>query len=92
MQKHAIALGYFFLAVLCIHVSHQQLLLSLSPLLFPAFITAATAASLVGCTFFIAASMPHLRSAKNLLVRLFQDAQKAPASDQNPVHTANSEF
>ncbi len=55
MQKHAIALGYFFLAAFSIHVSQHSLSLSLSPMLF---VAAATLASIVGCTFFVVAVIP----------------------------------
>ncbi|NQV25087.1 MAG: hypothetical protein HQ518_12050 [Rhodopirellula sp.] len=86
MQKHAIALGYFFLAVFCIHVSHQTLLLSLSPMLLPVFVTAATLASFVGCTFFAAAAMPHLRTVKDCFANLIRNAKQELASDQESTH------
>lgn len=89
MQKHAIALGYFFLAAFCIHVSHQTVLLSRSPILFPVFITAATLASLVGCLFFVSASMPQVRGVKDYFASLIRDAQHDPASDRESTHTAN---
>ena len=56
MQKHAMALGYFSLAVFCVHVGEH--LNRSEPRYLPLMlITAATVAAVVGAAFFIAASI-----------------------------------
>lgn len=57
MQKHTMALGYFFLALGCLYVSKHGPVVFGSTLLLASFVTFA-----VGVTFFIAATPPMLRT------------------------------
>ena len=73
MRKHAIALGYFFLAVFCIYVSHHASIVFHSTL-----VTAATCALVVGGVFFVAASVQQLQTGKQFLGRWIRKAQEPP--------------
>ena len=73
MQKHAIALGYFFLAVFCIYVRHHASIVFHSTLA-----TAAIFAGLVGGVFFVAAAIQKLQTGKEFLGRWIRKAQEPP--------------
>lgn len=58
MQKHAVALGYFFLAVFSLHFSHEDDV----PGFFPFLLAVSMTSWLVGFAFFFAASAPFIQS------------------------------
>ena len=75
MQKHAMALGYFFLSVFCIFTCSQGfLVLYCIPLLL-----AALAAALMGLGFLFSACAAQFQAGKNWLVQLVRLAQQPPA-------------
>lgn len=65
MQKHAMALGYFFLAVFCLFTSSQILQLQ-GPLLLAALFAAFT-----GVGFFLNACAEQIQAAKKWLLQIF---------------------
>ena len=74
MQKHALALGYFFLAMFCIYTSSQGFLQKYYvPLLLAAF-----AFGLTGFGFLMSACTLQLLAAKEWCVRILQLAQQPP--------------
>ena len=82
MQKHAMALGYFSLAVFCIYVSENA-----NYSLHSVLTIAATLAFVLGSAFFVAATIAHIRSAIRIIrsapqfvVDLTHDAQRPPDS------------
>lgn len=81
MQKHAMALGYFSLAVFCVHVS-EHIFGHRPSILIPLLMIAAMLAGVVGAAFFIAASITQFRSAAALTTRLIRDARQPPARVQ----------
>ena len=76
MQKHAIALGYFFLAVFCILTSAQGFY-ELRVLL----LLAALAAALAGFVVLFSPFAARLRAFKNWLVQMFNLARTPPEHD-----------
>ena len=82
MQKHALALGYFFLAVFCVFVSPN----SYSFLRFPLLLAAFTAA-LAGCGILLSACAVQLHAGKTWLVQIIRKAQQPPVHDANPRNT-----
>ena len=74
MEKHAMALGYFFLAVFCIFTSTQSfLVLFRIPLLL-----AALAAALAGLGFLFGACAAQFQARKNWLVQMVRLARQPP--------------
>ena len=77
MQKHAMALGYFFLAVFCIFTGSQVFGFRI-PLLL-----AALAAALTGVGFLLSACAVQFQAAKNWLVQMWR---LIPLARQLPTH------
>lgn len=78
MEKHALALGYFFLSAFCVFAcGHSSL-----PLQFPLQLAALTAA-LLGVTFFIAACAPFVIVIKDALVLI---VKQVPLARELPPH------
>jgi hypothetical protein len=73
VQKHAMALGYFILAVLCI-LAGSQTLNGLRVLL----LLAALVAALAGCGFLLSACAVQLYAGKKWLIQMFRLAQQPP--------------
>lgn len=73
MQKHAMALGYFFLAAICIFVSSHCFVAFRIPLL-----VAALAATIAGFGFVFVACSAQLRAIKKWLTALLQIARQPP--------------
>ncbi len=74
MQKHAIALGYFFLSVFCIFTSSQGYLeLFCIPLLLVALV-----AALMGIGFLMSAWAGQFQAARKWLLQMVHLAQQAP--------------
>lgn len=74
MQKHALALGYFFLAVFCIFTCSQGFLQRFYiPLLL-----AALAAALMGLGYLFSACAPQFPAVKNSLLQMVRLAQSPP--------------
>jgi hypothetical protein len=76
VQKHAIALGYFFLAMFCIFTSAQSFY-GLRILL----LLAALAAVLAGFGVLFSPFAARLLACKNWLVQAFNIARKPPVHD-----------
>jgi hypothetical protein len=76
MQKHAIALGYFFLAVFCIFTSAQSFYELRIPLLL-----AALAAALAGFGILFSPFAARLQACKTWLVHMFNLARQPPVHD-----------
>jgi hypothetical protein len=74
MQKHALALGYFFLAIFCVFTSSQESLRMFTPPLT----VAALAAALMGMGFLFSACAPLFPAVKDWLVRQVRLAQQPP--------------
>ncbi len=76
MQKHAMALGYFFLAVFCVFTSAHSFRELHLPLLL-----AALAATLVGVGYWLIACAATLHAGKTWCVRMFHLAQQPPVPE-----------
>ncbi|MBX3449225.1 MAG: hypothetical protein KF777_06685 [Planctomycetaceae bacterium] len=74
MQKHTMALGYFFLAIFCIFTSAQESLRMFSPPL----LVAAFAAAMMGLGFLLSAVAPLFAAVKDWFIRLMRLAQQPP--------------
>ncbi|MFN9770613.1 MAG: hypothetical protein ACK56J_16235 [Planctomycetota bacterium] len=72
MFRHTIALAYFFLAVLCVHVSYSHRI--------PILLNAAMIAAALGCIFFFTAVLSHLGLVSRYIKKLIEAAQ--PPSSQ----------
>ena len=83
MQKHAMAMGYFFLAVFCIFTCSQGfLVLYKTPLLL-----AALAAALMGLGFLFSACVPQFQAVKNWVVAVKNWlVQMVSLAQQPPTH------
>ncbi len=88
MQKHALALGYFFLAVFCIFTSSQGFLQLFSfPLLLAAF-----AAALMGLGFLWSGCAPQLSAVKKWLVEMVRLAQQSPVESKHSAADSQSAY
>jgi tellurite resistance protein TehA-like permease len=75
MLKHAIALGYFLLAVLCLDVSYSHEISILR--------NAALIAGALGCIFFFAATLSQLGLVSRYFKKLIEAAQPPAQASQN---------
>ena len=73
MPKHAVALGYFFLAVFCMYARHSE-----PNILYPILTTASIFACFMGGVFFVAASIPQLQAGRDHLAKWIRRAQQPP--------------
>ncbi len=78
MQKHAMALGYFFLAVFCVFTCSQGFL----QLFYIPLLLAALAAALMGLGFLFSACAPQFQALKNWLVQMVCLAQQPPVENK----------
>lgn len=78
MQKHALALGYFFLAVFCIFTCSQGFL----QLFYIPLLLAALAAALMGLGFLLSACAPQFPAVKKWLVQMVRVAQEPPVESK----------
>lgn len=78
MQKHALALGYFFLAVFCIFTCSQGFL----QLFYIPLLLAALAAALMGLGFLLSACAPQFPAVKKWLVQMVRMAQEPPVESK----------
>ena len=80
VQKHAMALGYFFLAIFCLFTCSQGFLQGFSiPLLL-----AALAAAMMGLGFLLSACAPQFATFKKWLVQMVRLAQQPPVENRHP--------
>ena len=73
MEKHAMALGYFFLAVFCVFTSTQSIFEFRVPLLLVAL-----GAALTGLGFLFSACAAQFQAGKNWLVQMVRLARQPP--------------
>jgi hypothetical protein len=85
VQKHAMALGYFFLAAFCAFASQ----LSTISLLHSMFLMASVVACGVGLVFFGMATLPQLRTTTAFLTDLFRQARQPPVTIQEQSSSAS---
>lgn len=78
MQKHTLALGYFFLAVFCIYVRQNS---SLTFLYYYVLQAVTVIALIVGGTFFLSAFIEQVRECKAFLAKWIYKAQQPPSSE-----------
>ena len=76
MQKHALALGYFFLSVFCLLTASFVI----EELRFP-LLVASLAALLMGGGFLCSAFVGQIRACWKWLVEAFREAQQPPARE-----------
>ena len=76
MQKHAMALGYFFLAVFCVFTSDHSFIGLRLPLLL-----AALAATLAGVGYWLSAFAVTLQAGMTWFVRMFHLARQSPVRE-----------
>ena len=82
MEKHAMALGYFFLATFCIVNSAH----TVPPLALP-LLLAGLVAGLVGLRFFVSACASRIKSRINLIKNWFVEmARLVPLARELPPH------
>lgn len=78
MQKQAMALGYFFLAIFCVFTSSQGYLQRFSV----ALLLAALAAALMGLGYLVTACANHITAVKNWLLQMGALAQQPPVENR----------
>jgi hypothetical protein len=71
VEKHAMALGYFFLAAFCLFASGQPTVPFRSPLLL-----AGRAAALVGAVFFVSACAPRILAINRAIANWFVETAR----------------
>ena len=84
MYKHALALGYFFLAVFCAYVSAQTFAGLSTPLLMGAF-----AAAAIGAGYLYSAFSEQLRVLREQFSALVREAQEPPPREFKAPPTAD---
>jgi len=77
MQKHTMALGYFALAVFCVHVS-EHISGPREGVLVVMLTMAAALAGVVGVAFFFSATIAHIRSAFAFTAEYVRDTRQPP--------------
>jgi hypothetical protein len=79
MQKHAMALGYFFFSVFCIFTSSQAYLQLHMPLLVVSLL-----AALMGIGFLMSAWAAHFQTAWRWWLKMVRLGQQAPIAGSSP--------
>jgi hypothetical protein len=88
VEKHAMALGYFFLSAFCLFASGQPFVPFPLPLLL-----AGLAAALVGAAFFVSACTPRILAMKKAITDWFvETARLIPLARELPTNLRSREL